>query len=88
MSRRLRIRPGAVEWREFEEEVVAVDTRTAMYMAVNRSGAVLWPALLEGATCEELIDRLVATYGVGREQAEQDVDEFVRALDEQELLEP
>jgi hypothetical protein len=88
MSRRLRIRPGAVEWRKFEEEVVAVDTRTTMYMAVNRSGSVLWPALLEGATREELIDRLVATYGVGREQAERDVDEFVKALDEQELLEP
>ena len=88
MSRRLRIRPGTVEWREFEEEVVAVDTRTAMYMAVNRSGSVLWPTLLEGATREELIDRLVARYGVGRGQAEQDVDEFVQALDEQELLEP
>jgi hypothetical protein len=88
MSRHLRIRPGAVEWRDFEEEVVAVDTRKAVYMAVNRSGSVLWPALLDGTTREELVDRLIQTYGVDRSAAEQDVDAFVSALDEQELLEP
>ena len=47
MSRSLRIRPGVVEWRQLEEEIVAVDTRQSTYMAVNRSGALLWPALLE-----------------------------------------
>jgi Coenzyme PQQ synthesis protein D (PqqD) len=88
MSRALRIRPGVVEWRQFEEEVVAVDTRRAVYMAVNRSGSVLWPALLEGATREELINRLVQVYGVEMAGAEQDVDAFIEALDDQQLLEP
>ena len=87
MSRRLRIQPGVVEWREFEEEVVAVDTRKAVYMAVNRSGSILWPALLEGATREELIGRLVESYGIDGTDAAQDVDAFVGALDDQELLE-
>ena len=88
MSRQLRIRPGAVEWRELEQEVVAVDTRKSVYMAVNRSGAILWPALLEGATVDELVDRLVDAYGVDRSAAARDVDEFVRTLEEQDLLEP
>ena len=88
MSRQLRIRAGAVEWRQFEEEVVAVDTRRAVYMAVNRSGSVLWPALLEGATRDELVGRLGETYGLEPEAAAKDVDVFVQALDDQELLEP
>ena len=87
MSRHLRIRSGAVEWRRLEEEIVAVDTRKSVYMAVNRSGAVLWPALLEGATREELVDRLMDAYGLERDDAERDVDSFVQALDEENLLE-
>ena len=87
MNRRLRIRPGAVEWRELEQEVVAVDTRRSIYMAMNRSGAILWPALLEGTTLDELVDRLSESYGLDRDAAQQDVDAFVRALDEQDLLE-
>ena len=43
--------------------------------------AVLWPALLEGATREELVDRLVAKYGLDQADAERDVDMFVKALD-------
>lgn len=87
MTQRLRIRSGAIEWRKFEEEVVAVDTRKSVYMAVNRSGSVLWPALLDGATKDELADLLVERYDVDRGAAVEDVDAFVRALDEQDLLE-
>jgi hypothetical protein len=86
MSRHLRIRPGVLEWRELEQEVVAVDTRRSVYMAVNRSGAVLWPALLEGTTHDELVDRLVESYGLNRDTAERDVATFLRSLDEQDLL--
>ena len=88
MSRRLRIRPGVVEWRELEQEVVAVDTRRSLYMAVNRSGAILWPALLEGAEVNELVDRLMEAYGLDRTTAARDVDTFVQALENQDLLEP
>ena len=88
MSRALRLRPGTVEWRRLEDEVVAVDTRNSVYMAVNRSGAVLWPMLLDGATRDELISRLSAAYDLQRAEAERDVDAFVQALEDQDLLEP
>lgn len=88
MSRALRLRPGTVEWRRLEDEVVAVDTRNTVYMAVNRSGAVLWPMLLDGATRDELISRLSAAYDLQRAEAERDVDAFVQALEDQDLLEP
>jgi hypothetical protein len=87
MSRRLRIRPDTVEWRQLEEEVVALDIRKSVYIAVNRSGSLLWPTLLEGATRDELIDRLVEAYGLDQTSAQQDVDAFVEVLEEQDLLE-
>jgi hypothetical protein len=87
MSGKLRLRNQAVEWREIEDEVVAVDTRKAIYMAINHTGAVLWPALAEGAEREELIERLVQAYDVDRGAAEADVDAFVTVLNEHDLLE-
>jgi Coenzyme PQQ synthesis protein D (PqqD) len=83
----LRLRAGAVEWREVEGEVVAVDLRSSSYMAVNKSGAILWPALVEGATQDELVERLVGSFGVEREVAAGDVQQFIEALRENDLLE-
>jgi hypothetical protein len=87
MAEELRLRNQALEWREIEGEVVAVDTRKAVYMAVNHTGAVLWPALAEGATREELVERLIQAYEVDRGAAEADVSTFVTLLEEQDLLE-
>jgi hypothetical protein len=88
VSQRLQLRTGAVEWREVEGEVIAVDTRTATYLAVNRSGAVLWPALVHGAEREELVDALTREFEIDRPQAGSDVDAFIELLAEKELLEP
>ena len=88
MNRRLKIRAGAVEWRKFEDEVVAVDTRKSVYLAVNKSGSILWPALLDGASRSELVERLVDAFELDQTSAERDVDDFVQVLDEQDLLEP
>jgi hypothetical protein len=86
MSETLRLRSDALEWRNVEGEVVAVDTRTATYLAVNPSGAELWPALISGATREDLIDVLGRQFGLSRERAASDVDAFVQMLHEQDLL--
>ena len=56
----LRLRPEALQWREIEGEVVAVDLETSSYLGANEAGAVLWRALAAGATKEELAALLVA----------------------------
>jgi Coenzyme PQQ synthesis protein D (PqqD) len=87
VSENLRIRPDAVEWREAEGEVVALDLRTSTYLAVNETGATLWPALIEGATRDELVASLENGYGVERERAERDLDAFLELLRDRDLLE-
>ena len=87
MSHRLlRLRPEAVLFREVEGEVVGVDVAGGEYFAVNPSGAVLWPALAEGTTLEDLAERLVARFRIGTEQARADAAAFVAALDGRGLL--
>jgi hypothetical protein len=84
----LKLRAEAIEWREIDGEVVALDLNRSVYVAVNQSGAALWPALATGATRAELVTLLQEEFGLEREAAAGDVDGFIAALREQALLEP
>lgn len=87
MGERIQIRHGVLEWREVEGEVVALDLRSKTYLAVNRTGAVLWPALMTGATRKELLARLISDFGVSQDEAAGDLDVFLAELAGQDLLE-
>jgi hypothetical protein len=88
MSQPIQIRPGVLEWRQVEGEIVALDLRTKTYLAVNRTGAALWPALVSGADREELLTRLEKGFSLSRDQASADLDAFLADLAGQDLLEP
>jgi hypothetical protein len=87
MSERLRLRSGELSWREIDGEVVAIDVQTSTYFSANSSGAILWQMLSEGATHDELVERLTARFEIDRERAETDVAAFVGALHARGLLE-
>jgi hypothetical protein len=87
MTERLRLRSGELSWREIDGEVVAIDVQSSTYFSANSSGALLWQMLSEGATRDELAERLTATFGIERERADADVDAFVDALGSRGLLE-
>jgi Coenzyme PQQ synthesis protein D (PqqD) len=75
-----------VQWREVEGQIVALDTDAAKYFAVNETGAAIWPLLVEGAALPELVERLVATYGIDRSAAGGDVEAFLNGLEQRGLL--
>ena len=83
----LRLRAGAVDWREVEGEVVVLEHDGSTYLAVNQSGAALWPALARGATVKELVEILCERFDVDTAQAQADVEAFAATLDERHLLE-
>ena len=87
-ARILRLRPDGVHFREVEGEIVAVDVAGGEYVAINRSGSVLWAYLVEGAELDQLADRLDEEFGIGGDRARADVAAFVEALDVRGLLEP
>ena len=73
--------PAAVLWTVADGEVVAIDNRTAEYLALNHSAACLWSMLADGAAEEQMVQRLLTEYEpVTVEQAEADVRSFVALL--------
>jgi hypothetical protein len=82
----LRLRSESLEWREIEDEVIAIDTRTSSYLSANGSGLVIWRELAEGTTRELLIERIVETFGIETDRAAADVDHFLSDLRSRGLL--
>ena len=86
MGERLRLRPGGLEWRLIEGEVIAIDVPRAQYLGANPSASLLWEALAEGASEEELAELLVDRYSIDRLSAGRDVGAFVAELETHGLL--
>ncbi len=84
----LRLRTAAVDWREVEGEIVALDRNNSAYLAINATGAVLWPALVRGSSVEELVALLRSEFDVDEARAKADVEDFVAMLRARDLLEP
>lgn len=82
-----RLRTDALTWRNVEGEIVALELATSTYLAVNQTGAFLWPSLVEGASENDLATKLVQTYAVSSAQANADVEAFLTPLRERGLLE-
>jgi hypothetical protein len=83
---RYRIRSQDLEWRLVEGDIVALDLRSSQYLTVNASGAVLWKALIDGATMQDLCRRLVETFSIDEVRAAEDSNAFIAGLAEQGLL--
>ncbi|MGB6163375.1 MAG: lasso peptide biosynthesis PqqD family chaperone [Pseudonocardiaceae bacterium] len=66
-----------------EEGMVLLDERTGRYWQLNATGAAVLQALLNGATAEQVTDRLAAARPVSRERVAADVtallDQLIRA---------
>jgi hypothetical protein len=83
----MRIRSRVIEWREVEGEIVALDLRSQTYLAINKTGAAIWPALVAGAERAALIVQLTEKFRVSEDQATADLDAFLAQLRAQDLLE-
>lgn len=78
----------ATTWRELEGEIVALDTNQSVYFSIGGFGTMLWPALVAGASKEDLVGEITTTFdGVPTEQAAADVDEFLASLFDLGLIE-
>jgi hypothetical protein len=75
----LQLRSG-VEWQHVDDEVVVLDLGSSSYLAVNDTGALLWPLIAAGTTEVALVDEVMARFGLDAEQARADVGAFVDRL--------
>jgi Coenzyme PQQ synthesis protein D (PqqD) len=80
MNDLLQLRPGSVEWREIDGELVGLQTADSTYFSVNPSGTILWRRLADGTTREGLVDALRDSYALDPEVAQRDVERFLEAV--------
>jgi hypothetical protein len=83
----VKLRSEGLSWRQVGDEVVLLDTKSAEYLSVNRTGAFLWPRMVQGCTVTELTEALADHFGVSAEQAATDTDSFLDSLRQLGLLE-
>lgn len=81
-----RLRQDAI-WRESDGEIIAIDDQLTNYVSTNSAGSLLWKQLADGATPDDLADRLMTAFQIERERAERDVRVFLAELDAQGFLE-
>ena len=86
MSDVLRLK-SSITSRSVDGEVVAVDMEGGVYLAVNPTGALLWPLLEAGATEPALIAQLLESFDVDAPRAEAEVAGWLAWLNEHALLE-
>jgi hypothetical protein len=82
---RLRLAPHASVAR-LHGEAVVLHLTTGAYFSVNASGASLLDRLAAGATREQLVEGLAATFGLSREIAAADVAGWLARLQANDLL--
>jgi hypothetical protein len=83
----IRLKDRALEWREIDGELVALEADSSVYLAANPAATLLWRRLAEGATRVELCEALVSEYAIDPGLAERDVDSFLAQAREFHVLE-
>ena len=76
-----------MEWQQVDDEVVALDLESSAYLALNDTGAVLWPLVAAGTTEPRLVEELTTRFEVDEAQARADVGAFVERLRSLTLVE-
>ena len=69
-------------------EAVIINLATGVYYSMDRVGARCWEALAAGHSPDEVVEAVLAAYGVDRDSAAADIARVVEALLSEGLLTP
>lgn len=72
-----------------ENIVVPIGSKTEtlnMLIVLNETGTFLWNLLYEGHTKKEIIDKVCEEYEVDAATAEADLDELIKALENNKIV--
>lgn len=80
------LRSDGLAAQHLDDEVVVLDLVTSSYLLLNATGATLWPSLQSGATLGQLVEVLVAEFGIAGDVAARDVTAFLAELERLSLV--
>lgn len=68
------------------DEVVMMDMGKGKYFGVNKTGSYIWQLLEQPATIGELCDRLVADFGISKEQCTNELKPFIEQMQKENII--
>jgi hypothetical protein len=71
-----------------QDGAVLMNIKGGQMITLNPTGSIIWQQLRNGRSREQIAERLTSDFGIGRDQALADVNEFVGQLEAQHLIEP
>src|SRR5260370_9057696 len=71
-----------------QDGAVLMDIQRGSMLTLNPVGSIIWQQLSDGCSPEQIPERLASVFGIAREQALTDVNEFVEPLHAQHLFGP
>jgi hypothetical protein len=69
-----------------EDGIVLLDIGQGQMFTINPVGSRIWHQLKDGRSLEEIAEGLATDFGIAREQARSDTDEFVKQLETRQLI--
>jgi hypothetical protein len=70
-----------------QDGAVLMNIKGGHMITLNPIGSIIWQQLSDGRSPEQIADRLASEFGIPREQASADVNEFLEQLEAQHLIE-
>src|SRR5436190_20043869 len=71
-----------------QDGAVLMNIKGGHMVTLNPIGSIIWQQLSDGRLPEQIAEHLALEFGISREQALADVNEFVEQLQAQHLIEP
>lgn len=71
---------------EFEDEGVLLHLETKTYYSLNMPGLYVWGLIKDGILPTEIVDRLIVTFSVEKEVAEENVSNVVDELIKEKIV--
>ncbi len=70
-----------------QDGAVLMDIKGGHMVTLNPIGSIIWQQLSDGHSPEQIAAHLASEFGISREQASDDVNEFLEQLGAQHLIE-
>ena len=86
LTQRVQPHPEVVDTELDEEGAVLLHLESQIYFSLNETGTLIWKAMKQGLTLQEICQRLQDEFDVTADQAEQSVLALTRDLAEQKLV--
>lgn len=83
---RYRVNKPSIVNEIIDGEVVMINLDTGSYYSADKTGAVIWAHLANGATLRELVDVMIQRYEGAAQEIEKAVSEFLERLRGEKLI--